>query len=217
MYNDCIQIAKDVYDHIKAPGHACDWSACCNVPNGLLGDEAAVRRLLQNAAVAACRLVDGATMSVEIASLARCPPGRAGEVVIETTYFLPHRRLSEADQASLFDPHTCIVGTSICVARALARAMDGDVTIAITDEGMRISAQLTLYKSDDPSEGDAGASDSGSRRRRISVSEQQSLTITPSVDLPPPPPPAPAVELTTRMFDHLVRVSDDMVRHSFIG
>jgi len=183
-YDDCICICQDAYGITLRREDVCEAAV-------LLGSAAELRNALLNVAVSACRLQE-ASSRVDIGTSLRTQSRASGTVVVEATFVLPSRRLAEADKAALFDPHTSVVGTSLCVARSLARAMGGDVAASCGDSGICITARFTLLQPG------AVVSD---------LADAISEAATSATAAPPPPPPPPMVELTTKMLDHLLTSS----------
>jgi hypothetical protein len=112
------------------------------------------------------------------------------------------RVLTPAEASAAFDPYSSCAGLALLVARSFARSLDGDVVLKHTPAGTCFELHARLFQPDAP----------------LAVEEPQALASPPPTPRQPvqvpgepaAPPAVPVVELTTRMFDHLVKFSDEV-------
>lgn len=183
------------------PGEAAEREA---LP-ALEGPPDMVRRVLKNLLLAVAQLAGGAHLIIaELAPLRPAPGAPPGSLDIAVAVTAPGRALSPADVGAAFEACSGAggAGLALCVARAFARAMDGNVRIAATPAGARVEATMRLFRPQAPE----SPRDVPSPRKALPARK-------PSFAGAPPP----AVELTARMFRHMIRDSDDFFSSGIVG
>lgn len=155
-YADALEVASLVFNPSDAPA-AKQVAYDEKLPLQLLGDMEAVRRLLSNLIVSACLLMQsgGKAARIESTKFTRAQEERAGgleaapaedsRVGVDVSLNLQRLEGLPDVLETIFDPYSGVCCTSMCSARALARAMGGDVEATDGDCKMHINAQFWLH------------------------------------------------------------------------
>ena len=190
-FQDALSIALLVFNPAAAAHGQVTYDEA--LPAELLGDAEAVRRLLSNLIVSACLLMQsgGKAARIESAVFSRIQDEGA-RVGVDATLSLVLEGLPADVIETMFDPYRGVCCTALCVARALARSMGGEVEASDGDEHVHITAQFWLHRVNaelspgfggEPEEPEAAAEPSG---------EEAVVKPTP-----------PMAELTTRMMESM--------------
>ncbi len=177
------------------------------------GNPERLQQMLLNLAVVALRYA-GADGPVTV-ELRRCKDQEAavpGSVFLCVTFTAVGRMLTPAEAGAAFEPYESSAGLALVVARSFARAKDGDVLLLCAASGARLEARVRLFT---PGAPPAEESDVPSPRAEAAIPRGEAESALPS----PNSPAAPPVELTltARMFEHLIRCSDDLFSTGVIG
>ena len=201
IFTDSLEVAMTVF----SPNSARCRVTCDELPQ-LLGDAEAVRHLLSNCIVCACHLhlKSGKVAHIDSMAITRVSDtgGARPTTGIGVRIALNHPGFPAAMLANIFDPYAGICCTSLCVARAISRAMGGDVEVANSGgDHVHISARFVLRQ--------AGEAPCGARELEVlSLSEAGDEAAGAPGEAAPPSKPIPAVtELTTRMMDCMTGAS----------
>ena len=183
-----------------------DWHGVAHqLPERLEGDADLTRRILHNLAAACLRSATPSDVPC-IAELS-CDqdilePAPAGSVLVTARFTSPGRQLSGVEMATVFDTQGGCGSLGLYVAQGLARTVGGDVTLQSDGSGTRVSATMRMFLP-------------GAPNAPATVQARQD-------DASPPPeegdgqPVPPALELTSRMFTHLVDHSDVMLHRGIV-
>ncbi len=196
------------------------------LPEALEGNPERLRHILLNVAVVAATLAGAQPVRAEL-HCCDAAPAADGAVQVRAVFTALGRELSQAEHAAAFNPfergggggapgnddsgaHTTGARLALLVSRSLARGMDGDLALSATAEGARFELRVRLCR--------PGAPGAPPAERPCAAASPAASTAKPLATAPPqlpPPPPLPAgappaVELTQRLFEFLVRHSDEV-------
>ena len=174
------------------------------LPQPLLGDAEALRRLFSNLVVSACHLHISGGQAAHVGSTAitRIPASESGcrdgdgTVGVDVTLSLSLPALPDTALSSIFNPCEGVCCTALFVARAIARAMGGDVEVANGPDHVRISARFWLHQEGAEPVGGAGVQGEPSLGESLAAIEEVCMKRAP-----------PLTELTTRMMECMAGAS----------
>ena len=200
IFTDALEVAMMVFNPTAA---RCPVS-CEALPQPLLGDAEALRRLFSNLVVSACHLhiSGGQAAHVGRTAITRIPDSGSGcsdgdgTVGVDVTLSLSLPALPETALSSIFNPCEGVCCTALFVSRAIARAMGGDVEVANGLDHVRISARFWLHQEGAEPVGGAAVQGEPSLGESLAAIEEVCMKRAP-----------PLTELTTRMMECMAGAS----------
>jgi hypothetical protein len=191
------------------------------------GNPERLRQVLQNLAVVCVRYAGERPVH---AQLRCCTPEGGGApdgfLLLAAAFTAVGLTMTAEEAGSAFQLESC-AGLALLVARSVARGLDGDVALDGHNDGsgggVSFALRVRLFRPGAPplpaQRSPAASPRQPAAAAAAAASAQQPQAAAPSAPAtapsaagpaPPPPPPPPPIDLTTKLFEYLVKHSDEV-------
>jgi hypothetical protein len=184
--------------------------SCASFPFPFQGNPERLRQVLQNVAVVCVRYAGERPVHAQLRCCAQEEGAPEGFLYFRAAFTAVGLTITPEEAGSAFQLESC-AGLALLVARSVARGLDGDVVLdGHNAKGVCFELHVRLFRPGAPQQQYSPAASPRQRGEGAVASASGSATSPASPSALAPAPPPPSIDLSTKLFEYLVKHSDEV-------